>query len=77
VLLISVNENSYAIRRGVQEGALGFITRRVGPQVLVIDLQKVAAGEMFLLVDLDVILANAKDHPAHHKRGFGSGAPKV
>jgi DNA-binding NarL/FixJ family response regulator len=68
VLLISANEDSYAIRRGVQEGALGFIPKRVGPQVLVTALQTVAAGEMFLSVDLAAILANAKDRPDLSRR---------
>ena len=48
VLLMSANGDSYGIRRGVQEGALGFVPKRVGPQVLVTALQTVAAGEMFL-----------------------------
>ena len=47
VLLMSANGDSYGIRRGVQEGALGFVPKPVGPQVLVTASQTVAAGEMF------------------------------
>ena len=63
VLLMSASEDSYGIRRGVQEGALGFVPKPVGPQVLVTASQTVAAGEMFLSVDLAAILADARDRP--------------
>jgi len=63
VLLMSANEDSFAIRRGLQEGALGFIPKRVSAHDLLVALQSVAAGEMYLSVDLAAILANAKDRP--------------
>jgi DNA-binding NarL/FixJ family response regulator len=63
VLLISANEDSFAIRRGLREGALGFIPKRVSAQVLLSALETVAAGEIFLSVDLASILANSKDRP--------------
>ena len=63
VLLISANEDSSAIRRGLPEGALGFIPKRVSANVLAQALRAVAVGEIFLSVDLASIIANAKDRP--------------
>lgn len=63
VLLISANEDSSAIRRGLHEGALGFIPKRVSANVLAQALRAVAVGEIFLSVDLASIIANAKDRP--------------
>jgi DNA-binding NarL/FixJ family response regulator len=63
VLLISSGEDSIAIRRGLNAGALGFIPKRVSTEVLFSALETVAAGEMFLSVDLASILANAPDRP--------------
>jgi len=63
VLLMSANEDPSAIRRGLQQGALGFIPKRVSTQILFLAIETVAAGEMYLSVDLASILANAKDRP--------------
>jgi DNA-binding NarL/FixJ family response regulator len=63
VLLISSSEDSIGIRHGLNAGALGFIPKRVGTEVLFSALETVAAGEMFLSVDLASILANAPDRP--------------
>ncbi len=63
VLLISSNEDSLAIRSGVNAGALGFVPKRVSYQDLVEALQCVLRGEIFLSVDLAAILSASAGKP--------------
>ncbi len=63
VLLISSNEDSLAIRSGLNAGALGFVPKRVSYQVLSEALKCVMRGEIFLSVDLAVILSGSPEKP--------------
>ena len=62
-LLISSNEDSVSIRSGLNAGALGFVPKRVSYQTLVEALSSVAAGEIYLSVDLAAILAATVEKP--------------
>lgn len=62
-LLISSNEDSVSIRAGLNAGALGFVPKRVSYQTLVEALSSVAAGEIYLSVDLAAILAATVEKP--------------
>lgn len=62
-LLISSNEDSLSIRSGLNAGALGFVPKRVSYQTLVEALSSVAAGEIYLSVDLAAILAATVEKP--------------
>lgn len=62
-LLISSNEDSLSIRAGLNAGALGFVPKRVSYQTLVDALSSVAAGEIYLSVDLAAILAATVEKP--------------
>jgi len=63
VLMISSSEESQAISNGLNEGALGFVPKRVSSQVLIEALKQVGAGEIFLSVDLAAILTATIDKP--------------
>ena len=64
VLLISAYEEAPSIRAALQTGALGFVPKRVSVEALREALATVAAGELFLSVDLASILASAPDAPS-------------
>lgn len=63
VLLISAYEQASDIRRALQQGALGFIPKRVGVEQLREAIDAVADGRMYLSVDLAAILASAPEAP--------------
>ena len=63
VLLISSNEDSTAIRAGINSGALGFVPKRVSYQDLSDALECVSRGEIFLSVDLAAILSGSTEKP--------------
>ena len=63
VLLISAFDDARAIRAGLGAGALGFVPKRVSMDVLVDALRTVAAGELYLSVDLAAILSAAVETP--------------
>lgn len=63
VLLISAFEEAQAIRAAIEEGALGFVPKRVSVDALRDALQTVAQGEFYLSVDLATILAAAPETP--------------
>lgn len=64
VLLISAFEEPAAVRGAMREGALGFIPKRASFEVLSEALTTVAAGELFLSVDLASILAASGEMPS-------------
>jgi two-component system, NarL family, nitrate/nitrite response regulator NarL len=63
VLLISSNEDSIAIKAGINAGALGFVPKRVSYQDLSKALEYVSRGEIFLSVDLAAILSGSTEKP--------------
>jgi DNA-binding NarL/FixJ family response regulator len=63
VLLISAFDDAAAVRSGLKSGALGFVPKRVSYDTLIDALRFVAAGELYLSVDLASILAAANDTP--------------
>lgn len=63
VLLISAFEDPGAVRNAVREGALGFIPKRVSFEVLSEAIATVAAGDLYLSVDLASILAASSEVP--------------
>jgi DNA-binding NarL/FixJ family response regulator len=63
VLLISAFEEAATIRRALNEGALGFIPKRVPYDQFLEAVGTVAQGELYMSVDLASILANAQEIP--------------
>lgn len=63
VLLISAFDDASSIRDGISAGALGFIPKRVTLEELVLALDTVAQGELYLSADLASILSNALVRP--------------
>jgi DNA-binding NarL/FixJ family response regulator len=63
VLLISAYDDATAIRAGMRAGALGFVPKRVSYGQLAEALATVAKDELYLSVDLAVMLASAADTP--------------
>lgn len=68
VLLISANEDARSIRSALSRGALGFVPKRVGTNVLAEALEAVGQGELYLSMDLAGLLAAAHDSPELSQR---------
>ena len=63
VLLISAFEEPAAVRSAMREGALGFIPKRASFDVLTEAITTVAAGDLYLSIDLASILASSGEMP--------------
>ena len=63
ILLISAYDDGVSIRAGLAAGALGFVPKRVSFEELEEALACVAAGEMYLSMDLAGVLTSGADVP--------------
>lgn len=63
VMLISAFDDAAAVRSALKEGALGFVPKRVTPEVLRDALMTAARGDLYLSVDLAAILTSASEAP--------------
>ncbi len=63
ILLISAYDDPVSIRAGLTAGALGFVPKRVSFEELDEALSCVAAGEMYLSMDLAGVLTSGADVP--------------
>ena len=67
VLVLSVHENPIFTERALEAGALGYVSKRAVPEVLVEAVRAVAAGRQFLEREIaqSLALARTRTEPVH------------
>lgn len=65
ILVFSVHENEVFLRRAVDAGILGYISKRSASQVMVEAVRQVAAGRVFIGQEMMQYLVKQKQSPEH------------
>ena len=65
ILVLSMHDEPATVRRALQAGASGYITKESTPEILHTAVRKVAAGERFISPEVAGLLAAESIHPAN------------
>ena len=62
VLVFSMHDSAHVVRRALQEGARGFVSKNAEPESLVAAVRALRAGQRYLSADLSPRLLHEADH---------------